>query len=196
MVANLGGEVIDWLIAQGVVFDPKVLVTMGSAMPRQHHATGNGPGIINTLAQTARKKGVKNRHADTGDRTARREERAHRGHGQHTARRHANPICGTLRHSGDGRICANQELVRKLCPRQADAIWAASSATTGDGLLMALKWDADTLDLDVPWLTPTVEINSKSLITSNVLSKGGILVNAKAQRFTKDQRPMQPREGF
>lgn len=186
MVADLGGELVDWLTSQGLKFEPKVMATMGSAAPRQHHTVGYSPVLINTLAQSARGKGVQIL-------TQTRVTQLIDGNGSQIAGAEAVRRNGTpIRYSAGavvlatGGFGANPELLRKFCPRQADAIWAASPAITGDGLVMALNEGADTMDIDVPWLTPTVEIDTRTMITSNVLSKGGILVDSKAQRFTDE----------
>jgi fumarate reductase flavoprotein subunit len=186
MIADFGGPMVDWLISQGVQFDPKVVSTMGSATPRDQHAVGWAPGLINTLTQTARKKGIRILLQT-------RATRLLEGKGGQIVGLEATGRDGTrIQYSAPavvlatGGFGANPELLRKLCPGQADAIWAASPAETGDGLIMAMNEGADTVDIDVPWLTPTVEINSKTMITSNVLSKGGILLDSKAQRFTNE----------
>jgi fumarate reductase flavoprotein subunit len=186
MIADRGGQMVDWLISQGVQFDPHVVSTMGSSAARDQHAVGWAPGLINTLAKTARSKGIPIL-------TQTRATELINGSGGEIAGIEATRSDGSrIRYIAravvlaSGGFGASPELIRRFCPRQADAIWAASPAETGDGLLMALKEGADTVDIDVPWLTPTVEIKSRILVTSNVLSKGGILVDAKAQRFTDE----------
>ncbi len=186
MVADLGGDLVEWMIRQGLQFDPKVMATMGSAVPRQHHTVGYSPVLINTLAQTARQKGVRiilqaraTKLLDGGSGQIRGLEASQRNG---AVVQYVAPAV-MLATGGFG---ANVELLRRFCPRQADAIWAAGPFSTGDGLEMALSEGADTVDIDVPWLTPTVEITSKTLITSNVLSKGGILVDSRALRFTNE----------
>jgi fumarate reductase flavoprotein subunit len=186
MVADLGGQLVDWLTSQGLKFEPKVMATMGSAAPRQHHTVGYSPVLISTLAQSARKKGVR---ILTQTKANRLLDGTHAQiMGIEATQRNGTPIqyLAPAVILASGGFGANPELLRKFCPRQADAIWAASPAETGDGLVMALNEGADTVDIDVPWLTPTVEVNTKTMITSNVLSKGGILVDSKAQRFTDE----------
>lgn len=186
MMADYGGQMVDWLISQGVQFDPHVVSTMGSSAARDQHAVGWAPGLINTLGKTATAKGI-----PIVLRT--RATQLITGNDGRIAGIEATKVDGTpIRYAAravvlaSGGFGANPDLLRKFCPRQADAIWAASPAETGDGLVMALNQGADTTDIDVPWLTPTVEIKTRILITSNVLSKGGILLNSKAERFTDE----------
>jgi fumarate reductase flavoprotein subunit len=185
LIADLGGPLVDWYIGLGVKFEKKVRVTMGSMTPRQHTPVGNAPGLINGLAEAAKKKGVRimlDTRATkliTGKNAAVAGIEAARGS---RALRFDTPAV-VLATGGFG---ANPELVRKLIPDQADAIYAGHPGTTGDGLVMAMDKGADVVDIDVPWLTPTVQIDQKQLITSNVISKGGILVNSRAQRFTDE----------
>jgi len=186
MIADHGGEMIDWLISQGVQFDPHVVSTMGSSAARDQHAVGWAPGLINTLAQTAKAKGIPILVQTRA--TALVNGRAGEVAGLEAAKADGTRTRYAARAVvlATGGFGASPELIRKYCPRQADAIWASSPAETGDGLVMALNAGADTMDLDVPWLTPTVEIKSRILVTSNVLSKGGILVDSKAKRFTDE----------
>jgi fumarate reductase flavoprotein subunit len=185
MIADLGGPTVDWLIGLGIKFDKKVGVTMGSATPRQHRPVGNAPALINGLAEVANKKGVRIL-LDT------RATKLIEGKGGAVAGMEASRKNRPLRFEAPtvilatGGFGANPDLVKKLIPGQADAIYAGHPGTTGDGLVMAMDKGADVVDIDVPWLTPTVQIDQKLLITSNVISKGGILVNAKAQRFTDE----------
>lgn len=185
MIADLGGPTVDWLIGLGIKFDKKVNVTMGSATPRQHHPIGNAPALINGLAEAAKKKGVRilvdtramNLLAGNGG-VINGVEALRKGR---LLRFEAPAVI-----LATGGFGANPGLVKKLNPGQADAIYAGHPGTTGDGLVMAMDRGADVVDIDVPWLTPTVHLEKKLLITSNVISKGGILVDSKARRFTDE----------
>jgi fumarate reductase flavoprotein subunit len=187
MIADLGGATVDWLISQGIVFSKKVNITVGSSSPRQHRAEGDAPtpALMNGLAAAAKKKGVRILLDTPATKLI-------TGKGGAVAGIEASRKNKPLRFEAPavilatGGFGANPDLVKKLNPGQADAIYAGHPGTTGDGLVMAMDKGADVVDIDVPWLTPTVQIDQKILITSNVLSKGGILVNAKAQRFTNE----------
>lgn len=186
MIADLGGPMVDWLIGLGIKFNKKVTAAMGSATPRTHSVVGNAPALISDLTEVAKKKGVRIL-LDT------RATKLIEGKGGAVAGIEASRNKNRLLRFeapvvilATGGFGANPDLLKKLMPGQADAIYAGHPGATGDGLVMAMDKGADVVDIDVPWLTPTVQIDQKLLITSFVISKGGILVNAKAQRFTDE----------
>ncbi|HHV78375.1 MAG TPA: flavocytochrome c [Firmicutes bacterium] len=186
LVADLGGETVDWLIAQGVKFSDKVTPVMGSPTPRAHQALPNAAGLISALKDSAEKKGVKifmetraTKLIMSADGKVAGLEATDKS-GKSIKFETPAVILAT------GGFGANPELLKKYIPDMANAIYAGHPGTTGDGLLMALEVGADTVDINEPWWTPTIEVNKKQLITSLVLSKGAILVNSKGQRFTDE----------
>jgi fumarate reductase flavoprotein subunit len=185
LIADMGGPMVDWLIGLGIEFDKKVTPVMGSSIPRAHSTVGNAPAQINGLAAAAKKKGVR----------ILLETRATKlieGKGGAIAGIEATRRNRTLRFDAPAVILAtggfygNPSLVKKFTPSQEGGIYVGHPADTGDGLVMAMDKGADTVDINVPRLNPTVEIGQKQLITSLVLSKGGIIVNKNAQRFADE----------
>lgn len=186
MIADRGGETIDWLMSLGVKFSDKVTPVMGSSAPRAHQALPDASGPISALVKAAESKGVEIFYETPAVALITD------GNGRVTGVEAKNKEGQVLKFNAKnvvlavGGFAADPERLAKYSPAAKDVIYAGSPGTTGEMLDEALKLGADTVDLDVPWLTPTVEVDKKQLITSLVLSKGAILVNSQGQRFSDE----------
>ncbi|MDI3522977.1 MAG: fumarate reductase flavoprotein subunit, partial [Bacillota bacterium] len=186
MIAERGGETIDWLMSLGVKFSDKVTPVMGSSAPRAHQALPDASGPISALVKAAESKGVEIFYETPAVALITD------GNGKVTGVEAKNKEGQVLKFNAKnvvlavGGFAADPERLAKYTPAAKGVIYAGSPGTTGEMLDEALKLGADTVDLDVPWLTPTVEVDKKQLITSLVLSKGAILVNSQGRRFSDE----------
>ncbi|MBW9212134.1 MULTISPECIES: flavocytochrome c [Terrabacteria group] len=82
-----------------------------------------------------------------------------------------------------GGFAGNAEMVVKLKPELKSMATTNTSGITGDGIKMAEAIGANTVDMNQIQIHPTVEYESKSLITEGLRGDGAILVNSEGKRF-------------
>lgn len=85
-----------------------------------------------------------------------------------------------------GGFAGNAEMVESFKPELKGFASTNSSGVTGDGIKMAEAVGAATLDMDQIQIHPTVEFESKALITEGLRGDGAILVNSDGKRFTDE----------
>lgn len=85
-----------------------------------------------------------------------------------------------------GGFAGNEEMVVSYKPELKGFASTNTSGITGDGILMAEKIGAATVDMEQIQIHPTVEFDSKALITEGLRGDGAILVNAEGERFTDE----------
>ena len=85
-----------------------------------------------------------------------------------------------------GGFGANMELVVEYQPGLKGFVTTNTSGATGDGILMAQKVGADTVDMEEIQIHPTVEQETSQLITEALRGEGAILVNQEGVRFTNE----------
>ncbi len=85
-----------------------------------------------------------------------------------------------------GGFAGNAEMVEKLKPELKGMATTNTSGMVGDGIKMAEAVGANTVDMDQIQIHPTVEFDSKSLITEGLRGDGAILVNSEGKRFTDE----------
>lgn len=85
-----------------------------------------------------------------------------------------------------GGFAGNSEMVVSYKPELAGFASTNTSGITGDGIVMAEAVGAATVDMDQIQIHPTVEYESKALITEGLRGDGAILVNAEGLRFTDE----------
>lgn len=85
-----------------------------------------------------------------------------------------------------GGFAGNEEMVVANKPELKGFASTNTSGITGDGIVMAEKVGAATVDMDQIQIHPTVEFESKALITEGLRGDGAILVNAEGLRFTDE----------
>ncbi len=85
-----------------------------------------------------------------------------------------------------GGYGANEEMYCSYRPDLAGSVTTNTPAATGDGIIMAEVVDAALRDMDQIQLHPTVEQDTKILITEGVRGDGAILVNQSGVRFVNE----------
>ena len=192
---NHSGEVIDWLSGLGVQFEVDIQhdqrnqttnyymlkttgeeptsITMLSALSKQLEKTDGltlykNMDVYDILTKDGKVDGVVAKDKDGKE-----------------IEYHASKV--VLATGGFGQ---NRELVGKVNPRLANAITDEIAPTTGEGLLMAQKLGAATVNLDAIQTFPHV-IDGYGLITPMNLPGGfvpdAIYVNSSAKRFTAER---------
>ncbi|ORC35058.1 hypothetical protein B4O97_09985 [Marispirochaeta aestuarii] len=189
MMADKGGEVFDWLVNHGVVFDDKVTPVMGSAFARAHQVTPSSSAMITALVESARELGVEIMFETPAAELLSDESGQVKGVRALDADGREHNFSAKSVVLAAGGFGADPDRLAEYTPEAEGVIYAGSPGTTGEMHAEALKLGAATIDLDVPWLTPTVEVNKKLLITSLVLSKGAIIVDSQGERFTNETKP-------
>lgn len=181
IVADYGADTIAWLQSLGVEFSQTVTPAMGSPVARAHQALPNSPGYFQVLEQVAREKGV-NIELDTSVAEVMFDGNTATGIVTDDGKRYdgASVILAV------GGFGADPDRFVKYTPSAQGILYAGSPGTTGELIEQVINLGAATTDIDVPFLTPTVELEKKQLLTSLLLSKGGILVNAEGKRFTDE----------
>lgn len=82
-----------------------------------------------------------------------------------------------------GGFGADLERVASLKPELKGFVTTNAPGITGDGIDMATKIGAATVDMDQIQIHPTVEQETSSLITEGVRGDGAILINQEGKRF-------------
>ncbi len=85
-----------------------------------------------------------------------------------------------------GGFGANLDMVVEYQPGLKGFVTTNAKGATGDGILMAQKADADTVDMKEIQIHPTVEQETSQLITEALRGEGAILVNQEGKRFTNE----------
>lgn len=181
-VADMGNDVIKWLNTVGVPVSDKVKATMGCPVYRQHSALPNAPGMIDTLTSTAKERGI-TLLVDTM--------------AMELIVKEDGSIAGVKANAADGGVLtvnakkvilaaggfgADPALLKKYWGLESVG-YAGVSGTTGEMMVACLELGADTVDIGEPWLSPTVEVTTNTLMTAGVISSGAILVTSKGERF-------------
>lgn len=82
-----------------------------------------------------------------------------------------------------GGFGANLDMVAELKSELKGFVTTNAPGITGDGIAMAEKVGAATVDMDQIQIHPTVEQKTSALITEGLRGDGAILVNAEGRRF-------------
>ncbi len=85
-----------------------------------------------------------------------------------------------------GGFGANMEMVTKLKPELKGYVTTNQKGSTGDGIALAEKEGAATVDLEQIQIHPSVEQKTAYLITEAVRGEGAILLNSKGERFVNE----------
>ncbi len=86
-----------------------------------------------------------------------------------------------------GGFAANKEMIAEYAPDWVDAPTSNTSATTGDGILMAEAIGAATSNMTEFTFNPTLyDRNGVAVSVSGVRYEGGILVTYEGERFTDE----------
>lgn len=82
-----------------------------------------------------------------------------------------------------GGFAGNLDKVAELNPSLKGFVTTNAPGITGDGIEMAIKIGAATVDMDKIQIHPTVEQKTSALITEGLRGDGAILVNTDGKRF-------------
>ena len=82
-----------------------------------------------------------------------------------------------------GGFGANLDMVVQYKPDLAGFMTTNASGIQGQGILMAQKLGAATVDMEQIQIHPTVQADTASLITEGLRGDGAILINANGERF-------------
>ena len=82
-----------------------------------------------------------------------------------------------------GGFGANLAMVEQFKPELKGFMTTNAAGIQGDGIMMAAKIGAGTVDLDQIQIHPTVQADTAALITEGLRGDGAILVNANGERF-------------
>ncbi|WP_394404967.1 flavocytochrome c [Streptococcus sp. 20-1249] len=85
-----------------------------------------------------------------------------------------------------GGFGANMEMVTKLNPALEGYVTTNQEGSTGDGIALAEKEGAATVDMDQIQIHPSVEQKTSYLITEAVRGEGAILINQEGKRFVNE----------
>lgn len=188
IVADESSATIEWLMKQGVTFLDIAEPAMGSTKPRAIQADGYGKKVVDTLLAVCKKQG-----AEVLMRTrALKIYREAKGDVERVAGVEAEVKGKKVRIRASAVIIAtggfmnNKKLVERFCNQWSKTLVSSVPTNVGDGLIMAAVEGADAINLDSALVTPTLEVETKTYLTSGVLSGGAILVNEKGERFTDE----------
>ena len=187
MMAYRSNDVVHFLIDNGVTFSPDVSYAMGSALvPRAHRVTPDAASLTMPMVQAAEEKGVVIMKDTLA--TALRTDDTNRVLGVDATNAKGENFCITAKNTilAAGGYRASNELTVKYLGEQYDGlVYCGMPGTDGAMTEAAINIGADTFQLDRPYLSPTYT-TARVAITSNVLSKGGILVNSKGARYCNE----------
>lgn len=82
-----------------------------------------------------------------------------------------------------GGFGANADMIAEYHKEYKDLITTNTPGTDGDGIRMAQAVGAKVIDMDQIQVVPTVEEETRTIITEEVRQKGAILVNQNGERF-------------
>lgn len=187
MITSRAGETMEWMLAHNAPFSDQVSPIMGSPIPRAHLAFPNSVALTNTMAKAATDAGVQLMLETPATKLIVEND----------------VVKGVLAKSKDnvnytinakkvilasGGYGANQELFYEWTPAQRGVIFAGCIGCTGEMAVEAVNIGADTIHLEVPFTTPTVQLPHRKIITSLVLSKGAIITNNAGERFCDETK--------
>lgn len=188
VVAEQSSEAIQWLMDQGVNFRDVAEPAMGSPKPRAIQAEGYGKKVVETLSSVGKQKGVEivtrarvlslYRKMENGANRVVGAEADMNGKKVRIGARAVVIATGGFMH--------NKKLVDRFLPQWSKSLVIGTPANVGDGLIMADVEGADAVNLDRALVTPTLEVKTKTYLTSGALSGGAILVNENGKRFTNE----------
>lgn len=188
LIADHGSDAVNWLASTGVEISDKVsLITGGDPnIARGHQALPNAAAMTATVTEYAIANGVDVRLNTPATELIVDESGA---------------VCGVIAKDNDGNILKIQADKVVLAvggfvgdPAMIEKYWgmtgvgyAGTAGTTGEMIDACIALGADTMDIEQPWLTPTVEYETDMLITAMVLAGGAILVDDEGNRFCDEE---------
>ncbi len=187
MMANSSAAAIDWLDTIGAEL-PKISFSGGASAKRIHApADGSGVGafLVDRFSAKLAELGV-NVMLETEA-----TELLTDAEGKITGVKAEGPDANYTINAkavilATGGFGANEEMYTTYRPDLKGTVTTNAPGATGDGIVMAEKLGADTVDIEQIQLHPTVEQTTSILITESVRGDGAILVNQSGVRFTNE----------
>ena len=185
LVSGAAGSV-EWLLALGGDLRDVGLMA-GASQPRTHRPTGGalvGPEVVKTLYNAAKARQIDMRMNTQATKILMKDGKVtgiqvtNKKDGTYTI--HAKAVVDAA-----GGFGANNDLVSKYVPRLKGFATTNHPGATGDGILLAEKIGAATVDMKQIQAHPTAAPNG-TLISESVRGDGAILVNADGKRFTNE----------
>jgi flavocytochrome c len=186
MIAERGNDTLRWLVSLGVIFDEKVTAGMGSPAARAHAGLPNTAAVIKTIYDNAVKVGVTfmmettatEINTDSSGKVTGVNAKSVKG--ENYVIRAKNTILAP------GGFLADPALIKRFYG--LDSLnYIGIPGVRGEMTAQAIdKLGADTFSIEVPQFSPTTHRATNTAVTSNMLSKGGILVNNSGQRYTDE----------
>ena len=184
-VADMGNDAIKWLMTAGIQVSDEVSAVMGCPVYRVHHALPNAPGMIDVLTATAKERGIELLLDTPATELIVKEDGAVAGVKANAADGGVLTVNAKKVILAAGGFGADPELLKKYWGLNSVG-YAGVTGTTGEMIVACLELGADTMDISEPWLSPTIEVTTNTLMTSGEISKGAILVTSDGKRFTNE----------
>lgn len=189
IVAERGGETIDWLADLGVKFADELTADPSYAAHLQifHQVVGGGRGYAESLLAAAIKHGVQilSQSRATGliiDGAGRTVGVSAKSGGKTIRIKAKRAVVLTT-----GGYAANLKTVEHLNPAIKHIGFVCSKDSVGDGLVMAAETGAIIVRTSQgPLLYPTVEVDSNNIFQWHTMQGGGIAVGEDGNRFVSE----------
>lgn len=186
MIGAWGNDAANWLVQAGVTLSDKVsLITGGDSIPRGHQALPNAAAMAKGMTEHAESIGVDLR-LNTAATELVTEDGAVVGVTAKDADGNTLSIRAKKTILAAGGFAADPAMMTKYWGMDNIGYTGAPGAT-GEMLEACLALGADTVDIDIPWLTPTVEKDRNVLVTAMMLANGAILVDSHGNRFCDEE---------
>lgn len=181
-VADMGSDAMKWLMSAGVQVSDQVSAVMGCPVYRAHQALPNAPGMIDALTVTAKERGISLLVDTPATELIVKEDGSVAGVKANAADGGVLTVNAKKVILAAGGFGADPALLKQYWGLE-NVGYAGVTGTTGEMMVACLELGADTVDIGDPWLTPTIEVTTNTLMTSLVISKGAILVTSQGERF-------------
>lgn len=189
IIAEKGGETIDWLESLGVRFTDDLVADPSYAADLRifHQVVGGGRGYAVPMTNAAKAAGVNimtqarvtGLVVDAGGRVV-GVDIQHDGKAMRIKARKAVVLTS-------GGYGANAELLELFNPSMKNLGYVCSEESVGDGLLLALKVGAIAMRTSQgPLLVPDVEVEANNIFQWQTMQGGGIAVGEDGKRFVNE----------
>jgi fumarate reductase flavoprotein subunit len=186
MVAERGNDTLKWLMSLGVSFDTTVSAGMGSPVARAHNGLPDTATVVNTVYEAALKAGVRvmlettatDINTDASGTVTGVNARSVKG--ENYVVKAKNIILAS------GGFLADPALIKRFYGLD-DLNYVGIPGVRGEMTVQAIdKLGADTFTIEIAQFSPSTHRATNTAVTSTMLSKGGILVNNRAERYVDE----------
>ena len=187
MMARSSADAIDWLDSIGASL-PKISFSGGASVNRIHapeDGSGVGSYLVDHFSAKLNELGVEVMLETAATELLTDGEGRIIGVKAESADTEYTFNCSAVILASGG-FGANEEMYTQYRPDLKGTVTTNAPGATGDGIVMAEKLGAATVDMEQIQLHPTVEQSTSMLITESVRGDGAILVNQKGERFVNE----------